>query len=241
MVLTVGIVKGGTGKTSTAAALAQAAAHDGRRVLCIDLDPQANLTYILGADGSKAGAYQLLTGEDPEIATQETEQGLSVIAASPDLATLKTAAGSAKRLKAALDPVRGGYDWIIVDTPPQMGELTYNAIVASDRLLVPLEADVNSMQGFYQILDVAAGLRKGNPLEVSGIIVTRYDGRPKINRHLLTEIQKGAEEAGAPFLGTIRAGVAIREAQALQVSLYEYAPKSKPALDYMAIYNRLKQ
>lgn len=240
MILTVAITKGGTAKTTTAGALAQAAAHDGRKVLAIDLDPQGNLTYILGADGGKPGAYQLITGTAPGEAIQATGQGVDTIAASPDLATLRPAQGSARRLGKALEPVRGEYDWIVIDTPPQLGELTYNALMASDRLLVPLEADIASLQGLYQILDIAGQIRKAHPLEVSGTIITRYDGRPKINRHLLGEIRKRSEETGASFLMAVRAGVAIREAQALQTSLYEYAPRSKPAQDYLELYRKLR-
>lgn len=240
MVLSLAIVKGGTGKTSTAGALAQAAAHKGERVLCIDLDPQGNLSFILGADVGKPGAFQLIRGEDPGKAVQETEQGIDVIAASPDLATLRTAQGSARRLERALLPIKEYYSHIIIDTPPQLGELTYNALWASDRLLIPLEADVNSLQGFYQIMDVAGQIQKSRALDVSGIIVTRYDSRPRINRHLLGEIQKRGKEAGASFLMAIRAGVSIREAQALQVSLYDYAPHSKPAQDYMELFKMLE-
>ena len=240
MILTTATIKGGTGKTTTAAALAQAAAHEGKRVLCIDLDPQGNLTFILGADGTRPGAFSLLAGEAPGNTIQATGQAVDVIAASPDLATVRTSQGSARRLGKALLPILGNYDHVFIDTPPQMGELTYNSLWAADRLIIPLEADIASLQGFYQILDIAEQIKKGHPLQVSGIIVTRYDGRPKINRHLLGEIQKAGKTAGAPFLGSIRAGVSIREAQALQVSLYDYAPKSKPALDYLELYRKLE-
>ena len=123
-IITVAVIKGGTGKTTTAAALAQAAAKAGQRVLAIDLDPQANLTFFLGADQNSGGSYQLLQGADPAQLIQDTAQGISVISGSPDLATERTKPGSAKRLQDALQAVRKDFDFIFVDTPPQMGELT---------------------------------------------------------------------------------------------------------------------
>ena len=241
-IITTAIIKGGTGKTTTAAAIAQAAAVDRQKVLVIDLDPQANLSAFVGADQNQPGSYELLTGKNPAQLIQQTKQGLAAIPASPDLATLQTAAGSAKRLAAALEPIKKEYDFIIIDTPPQIGELTFNALQASTGLLIPLESDNSSLQGLYQITDIAARMKKSNPaLRVLGTLLTRYDSRPKLNRYLQEVIAEKGKETGAPYLGAIRAGVAIREAQALQLSLYEYAPKSKPAQDYKAIYKAIKK
>lgn len=241
-IITTAIIKGGTGKTTTAAALAQAAAADRKKVLVIDLDPQANLSFFIGADPNGPGSYELLTGADPGELIQHTEQGIDAIPASADLATLKTSTGSAKRLSAALEPIKGSYDFIFIDTPPQIGELTYNAMQASTGLLIPLESDNSSLQGLYQIADIAARLQQSNPaLQILGTILTRYDSRPKLNRYLQEVIAEKGKEAGAPYLGAIRAGVAIREAQAMQLSLFNYAPRSKPAEDYRALYKAIKK
>jgi len=236
-IITTAVIKGGTGKTTTAAALAQAAHAAGKRVLAIDLDPQANLTLFLGADQNKAGSYELLHEVEPADLIQSTEQGIDVISASPDLATEQTKAGSVKRLQEALEPLKKSYDFIFIDTPPTMGELTFNALQASTSLLVPLETDNSSLQGLYQITDIAHQMQGHNPdLQIKGVILTRYDNRPKINRYLREAITKAGAEAGAPFLMGIRAGVAIREAQAMQQDLYHYAPRSKPAQDYKALF-----
>ena len=122
-IITAAAIKGGSGKTTTAAALAQAAAAKGRRTLCIDLDPQANFTYITAADQNRPGSYQLLNGTPAVQLIQTTPQGVDVIAASPDLATVQTHPGSAKRLAAALRPVAESYDLVFIDTPPTLGEL----------------------------------------------------------------------------------------------------------------------
>jgi len=241
-IITTAIIKGGTGKTTTAAALAQAAIAAGKKVLVIDLDPQANLSYFIGADQNRPGAYQLITGAaDAGQLIQQTEQHIDAITASPDLATIRTTPGSAKRLQEAIEPIKGKYNLILIDTPPQMGELTYNALQASTGLIIPLETDSSSLQGLYQIADIARQIQRRNPsLSLTGVLITRYDSRPKLNRYLREVIETRGREDGVPYLGEIRAGVAIREAQALQRSLYEYAPGSKPAADYMTLYKKIE-
>ncbi len=232
------VIKGGTGKTTTAAALAQAAAIRGKRVLAVDLDPQANFTCFLGGDPNKPGAYQILHGTPAAEVLQKTAQEITVIPGNPDLATEKSTPGSAQRLREALEPLQGRFDLCIIDTPPQMGELLFTALAAADGLIIPLEADDSSVQGLYQITDIAREMKGSNPaLKVYGVVITRFDERPKINRHLQKIIAAAGEECGAPLLATIRPGVAIREAQALRKSLYKYAASSKPAIDYNALFS----
>ena len=232
-IITTAVIKGGTGKTTTAAALAQAAADAGKKVLAIDLDPQANLSFFIGADQNAPGSYDLLHGADPAQLVQQTRQGIDAITASPDLATERTRPASAKRLQEALEPVKGRYDLVFIDTPPTMGELTFNALQASTGLIIPLETDNSSLQGLYQIADIAHQMQRSNPeLRIFGVVLTRYDSRPRLNRYLRDVIAERGEEIGAPFLMGIRPGIAIREAQAMQRSLYDYAPRSKPAQDY---------
>ena len=242
MIYTVCTNKGGTGKTTTAAALAQAAAYQGKSVLALDLDPQANLTYCLAADETQPGSYDLLRGADPADIVQTTAQGINVISASPDLQTETTGAGTARRLQRALKPVKDQYDLIIIDTPATAGELQYNALQAADRLIIPLLADAYNLQSLRQITDTAAQIMDSNPnLKIAGVILTQYDPRPVMSRQLRDMLQESATAQGIPFLGTVRKGVAIQEAAALQRSLYKYAPKSKPAADYMSIYNALME
>ncbi len=241
-IITTAVIKGGTGKTTTAAALAQAAAATGEKVLAIDLDPQANLSFFIGADQNAPGSYQLLHGAEAAHLIQDTEQGIQAIAASPDLATEKTTPASAKRLQEALEPIKKDYDLIIIDTPPQIGELTLNALQASTGLIIPLETDSSSLQGLYQITDIAHQMQRSNPaLTITGVILTRYDARPKLNRYLREVIAERGKEIGAPFLMGIRPGIAIREAQAMQQSLYRYAPRSKPAQDYKKLYEMIQE
>lgn len=242
-VITVAIQKGGTGKTTTAAALAQAGIYSGRRVLAVDLDPQGNLSFALGATGTAASAYNVLAEREPAaLNIAETEQGIDVIPASRALATVKTSTGSARRLHSALEPIKEEYDLAIIDTPPTAGELQYNALMAADGLIIPLQADAYNLQSLYQIADTARQIQQTNSrLQVLGIVFTQYDGRSIIARQMRDAITAAAEGMNIPTLGAIRGAVAVKEAAALQRSLYSYAPKSKPAQDYLDIYKQVTQ
>lgn len=241
-VLAIAIQRGGTGKTTTAAALVQAAAADGQRVLAIDLDPQGNFSFALGAnmDGRSCSSYDLMDGK-PAGRIQRTPCGADIIPASWNLATLTTGKGSANRLRKAIAPLREKYDLIIIDTPPTAGELQYNALQAATGLIIPLAADIFGLQGLYQIADTAEQFKRSNPdLQIKGIVLTRHNARSTLARQMQQNITDAAEAMGIPFLMAIRDGVAIREAQTLQQSVFDYAPKSKPAEDYKALYEKLK-
>lgn len=241
MVIAIALQKGGTGKSTTAAALTQAAADAGKRALAIDLDAQGNTSFFLAADTSRPGAYELLTrNSDPRRLIQTTQGGLDVIPASWNLATITSSRGSARRLQMALEPIKRSYDLIIVDTPPNAGELQYNAMQAADGLIIPLQSDIVSLQGLYLLHDTAQQIRASNPaLTISGIVLTRYNARSTIARQMEQKIIDTAAEIGIPYLGAVREAVAIREAQTLQRSLYQYAPTSKPALDYKTILQKI--
>lgn len=239
-IITTATIKGGTGKTTTAAALAQCAANEGKNVLCIDLDPQGDFSFIMGADANQPGAVELLHGADVTGLIQKTDQGADMITGTPDLATETTKNNSANRLNDAISPIKRNYDFIFIDTPPHMGELTFNALQCATGLIIPLEADGSSLQGFYQITDLARAMQKTNKaLKNIGCIITRYDQRAKINRFFYDTTKQKADEQKTPLLLAIRPGIAIKEAQIMQKSLYDYAPKSKPAQDYKKLYDAI--
>lgn len=240
MIYTVCNQKGGTGKTTTAAALLQAAAYKGKKALAIDLDPQANLTYCLAADSNRPGSYELLHGKPAAETIQHTAQHIDVIAANWILQTETTAPGSALRLAKALEPIKSKYDIIIIDTPPTPGEMQYNAMQAADGLIITLQSDVYNIRALQQIEATAEQIRKTNSrLKIKGLILTQYDRRPIINRQLKNNLELEAYNRVIPYLGEVRKGVAIQEAAALQKSIFEYAPKSNPAQDYLTIYEIL--
>lgn len=237
-IITAAIQKGGTGKTTTAAAIAQAAARDGKKVLAIDLDPQGNLSFALAAQANSYSSYELLQGEPAE--PQTTAQGLQVIPASWNLSTVATEKGSARRLQNALEPLKRQFDLIIIDTPPTAGELQYNALQAATGLIIPLQADIYNLQSLYQIAEAARQIQQSNPkLKIKGFLLTMYDNRSTIKRQMQENIIIAANKIKIPFLGSVRNGIAVQEAAALQRSLFDYAPKSKPAQDYLNIYKNI--
>lgn len=240
-IITTAIIKGGSGKTTTAAALAQAAAAANKKVLAIDLDHQANLSAFLGADPAAPGSCELLHGAPAADLIQQTAQGIDILTGGSDLSAETTKAASAMRLREAIEPIKKRYDYIFIDTPPAIGELTFNALVAANGLIIPIEPDSSNLQGLFQIVELAQQFQQqANPdLRIIGTILTRFDSRPKINRYIQQVIADKGEEIGAPFLIGIRPGIAIKEAQILQQSLYDYAPKSNPAQDYKALFEML--
>lgn len=243
MIYTIATAKGGTGKTTTAAALAQAAAYRGKKALAVDLDPQGNLSFATAADARQPGSYELLHGTPARDLLQHSPQGLDVISASLNLQTETSGKGTARRLQKALEPIKDEYDVITIDTPATAGELQYNALQAADRLIIVLEADGFNMQALYQIADTAEQIKGSNPaLSIAGVIIARYEGGANFNRYMRERIEQTAAALNIPFLGTIRKGIAAKEATAgLQLSLFEYAPKSNPARDYLQIFDTLSK
>ena len=238
-VLAIAIQRGGTAKTTTAAALTQAAAVNGRRVLAIDLDPQGNFSFSMAADMTRRNSFDLIMGK-AAADIQRTPCGAYMIPASWNLSTVTTARGSANRLRLAIEPLKSRFDLIIIDTPPTAGELQYNALQAATGLIIPLQADIFGLQGLYQIADTAAQFQKSNQaLSITGIVITKHNARSTLARQMQQNIIDAAAAMDIPYLGAIREGVAVREAQTMQQSLFEYAPNSKPAADYMNLYHTI--
>ena len=245
-IISVANQKGGTAKTSTAHALVTGAAYKGKRSLAIDFDPQGNLSFIMGADASRAGAYELMKqhAKAAQI-VQYTSQG-DIIPASLNLAAADTEfSGKPGRdffLQAALAPLQDAYDVAVIDTPPTLGTLLVNALTASDEVIIPMNADILSLQGLYQLAEtidqVKSFCNKG--LKVTGILLTRYSGRTVLARDIKETIEAKCAELGIPLLNTvIRDGVAVREAQTTQESLFAYAPNSNPAKDYLQLFDEI--
>lgn len=238
-ILTVAIQKGGTGKTTTALALSQAAAVKGMKVLAIDLDPQGNFTFAMGASGNSFTSYDLLTQDAPGEPVK-ISPFISVYPAAWELANLKSDKGSARRLQTKLESIKNNYDLIVIDTPPTAGELQYNALQASTGLVIPLQADIYNLQSLYQIAETAKAIKESNQdLSIKGFIITKLDTRSTIARQMQEQIIVTANKNNIPYLGSIRTGIAVQESAALQKSLFEYAPNSKPAQDYMALLEQL--
>lgn len=230
--------KGGVGKTATAQALGAGLLKKKKKVLYIDLDSQTNLSYGLGADPEGLNSMDVLTGEaTAEEAIQHTKQG-DVIAGSEALAGADAAidgTGKEYRLKEAIDSLQ--YDYIIIDTPAQLGTLTVNALTAANSVVIPVQAEVYSLQGIGQLSKTIEAVKKycNKDLYIRGILITRYNGRAVISRDMQENLQDAAKQLKTKLYTTpIRECVSIKEAQASQTDIYSYAPRSNAAKDYEA-------
>ena len=226
MITTIINQKGGTGKTTTAAALVSYYHEQGRRVLAVDLDPQCNLTLAMGADTSRRSILGALTGEaEPRETVQQTESG-ECIAGSAALAAAESIikdTGKEYRLREALESITSSYEHIIIDSPPALGVLSINALVAADAVIIPCQADIFSIQGLKQLESSINAVKKYcNPaLYIAGILLTRHNPRTVLSRDLQTVLEKEAAELNTRiFSQTIRDSVTIKQAQALQKPLF---------------------
>lgn len=239
-VYAVAIQKGGTGKTTTAAILAAAAAKQGKKVLLIDLDPQANLSLTVGANANQQGSYEVITGAASVTEAIQHVHDLDILTASWNLGSLKTETGSAKRLVEALEPVKRKYDICFIDTPPTIGEMQYNALMAATGVIIPLEADYYNIQSLYQISETINKIKKNNKaLKHEYFILTKYDNRSVLAKQMQQSLIEKAKPLNIKYLGSVRTAIAVKEAVVKKQSIYKYAPKCKPALDYLKIYEEL--
>lgn len=234
--------KGGVGKSTTALAVGAYMKLKGARVLFIDLDPQGNLSFVLGAD-TEEGQHAMGVLQAPETASaqiQKMRQG-DLLASTPSLAmanVVLTAHGKEHRLREALTPLKRMYDYCIIDTPPALGVLTTNALTACRGVVIPAQADVFSLQGIGQLNETIRAVRAhSNPLlKVLGIALTRFNKRTIISREIAEALETTAETLNTKlYKSRIRECTALKEAQAMRKSIFEYAPKSNAAKDYSAL------
>jgi chromosome partitioning protein len=191
--------KGGVGKTTTAVNVAACIAEAGYPTLLVDIDPQANATVGLGiAKDSTPNVYDVLAGAAAaRDAVRRTEvRGLSLLPSHPDLAgagvELPRTAGSETRMREALAGIREDYAYIILDCPPSLGPLTVNALVAADRVIVPVQTEYFALEGLAGLLDTLSLIqRELNPrLTVAGMLLTMHDGRTRLARDVEREVRE---------------------------------------------------
>lgn len=231
--------KGGTTKTTTAHALGSGLMKQGKRVLFVDMDGQANLTLALGADENALNAYDLLCNKAPIGETiQETDQG-DIIAGNELLHAseqLLSGPDDTFRLQKALDGVKRLYDYCIIDTPAALGMVTINCIVAANKIIVPVQADLFSLQGIPRIADTLESVKElcGERRKIDGLLVTKADNRTRVTRRILDDMETIADHYNTRIYNTqIRKCTALVEAELQQQSIFDYAPRSNGAKDYM--------
>ncbi|MEZ7197154.1 ParA family protein [Pseudodesulfovibrio karagichevae] len=229
--------KGGVGKTSTAVNLGAALARQDRRVLLLDLDPQAHLTYSLGIMAHQLPRTMgaVLMRECPLDAVTMEVGPLNVVPASVALAgtevDLASVQGRETRLRDALSQA-SDHDFAIIDCPPNLGMLTLNAMVAAGELLVPVQPEFLALQSLGKLMETVKAIREGwNPgLALSGILMTRYQKTRKLNREIRRKIR---DYFGDALLETtIRDNISLAEAPSFGQDIFTYKPRSHGAADY---------
>lgn len=230
--------KGGVGKTTSAINIGAGLAKLGKRVLLIDLDPQANLSLAMGIPRQAYTIYEALRGES-ELIPHNAQPNLDVVTSHLDLSgaemELINEAGREFILRELLAPLREKYHYILIDCPPSLGLLTLNALTSSDQVYIPLQTQFLAMQGLAKIKQVIqkVRLRLNKGLEIGGVIATMYDGRKVLNREVVETIHKYFGEM--VFNTMIRDNVALAEAPAHRKDIFEYNDKSPGAEDYLAL------
>lgn len=240
--------KGGCAKTTTVVNLAAALAENGQRILVIDLDPQGNASQWLGASESAEGAFALLTDTQPveRLISASSTNNVGVIAASQDLANVEKAlAGKLaidsilKRRLGKLDSAQ--WDYVLIDTPPTLGIVTLNALVAAKELLIPVTTHVLTLSGVAQLTALVAEIQEVlNPeLEILGFLASRVDSRTKHSKEVLELL---TERFGTQVLTTvIRENIRLAEAPSYAMPIIEYDPSCVASTDYRALAKEVTQ
>lgn len=240
MVITISSQKGGTGKTTTATALASMMHEMGYKTLLIDADQQCNSTdtYRAEIDGQATLYDVLLEDEATAIseAIQQTEAGY-IVAGDPLLREadqkLKDDPAGKFRLQDALENLEG-FDYVFIDTSPNMGEVLYNCLAASDCVIVPVTADRYSLQGLQQLNKTISGIKRINPkLQIDGLLLTKFNSRTLLAKDAQKALEGIAVSMNTKlYETTIRNSTKAQEAQALRTTLNKYAPSCTTAIDY---------
>ncbi|ACV23835.1 Sporulation initiation inhibitor protein soj [Slackia heliotrinireducens] len=235
--------KGGVGKSTTAINLSAALGELGKQVLLVDLDPQGNATSGLGIDKGQLEAciYDVIVSERPitDVIIPDVCDGLDIAPSTINLAgaevELVSMMAREVRLKEAIGEMRGKYDYIFIDCPPSLGLLTVNALVAADKLLIPIQCEFYALEGVTKLLDSMKRVKNYlNPsLDIFGVLLTMSDRRTTLSKQVASEVRKYFPKT--VFEVEIPRTVKISEAPSYGMPITQYDPNGKGALAYKTL------
>lgn len=230
--------KGGVGKTTSTQNIGVALSRLKHKVLLIDLDPQANLSDAFGFEDVEVSIYDALT-EKATLPIVSISDTLDLCPANLDLSVaeveLSGVTGREYVLKDLIETVKKDYDYILVDCPPSLGLLTINALTASTEVYIPLDAQYFSMKGLDKLMYIINQIKKrlNKDVQVAGVFLTQFDNRVIVNRNVAEMIENYFPNK--VFKTRIRKNIALVEAPIEDKDIFEYAPSSNGALDYMKL------
>lgn len=241
VIISICLQKGGCGKSSTAQALASIIGDKGKKVLLIDSDSQGNTTF---ASGAKPDEYlsnvlnRIDKGKEPNTdkAICKCER-YDLIGGDEYLAIFEHKQIKHTLLKDAIKSIKNDYDYIFIDTPPNLGNLLKNALLTSDYIIIPTDARPLSIVGLDALGETVQAIQSVNrSLKILGIVLVKYHSRSILNRQMKELLEEKAKNLETKvFDATVREGIAVPESQAMRMDLVAYDPKSKPCLDYLAL------
>lgn len=244
MIIAITNQKGGVGKTTTALNVSSALAFMGKSTLLIDTDPQAHSTISCVKNPSQYDKtlYELMMNDNENIEEsifKSTIPGLNIVISRISMAKIETMLlgkiDGHFRLKDILEPVRNKYDFIIIDTPPTLGIITLNALVAADSLIIPVQSSYLSLEGADDLIETIDKVKKiaNTRLQIIGILITLHDKRTNISKDAVTRIKKVFGKI--VFKTIISKSVKLEESPAYRESIFTYAPHSVGAIQYKRV------